>query len=173
VILNGKIGGQEITWAATPPKMGPTLPDEFPEVEDFLRMTGGVQTIIEYNKQSFIEENLIQADSSFFNFFSVKVLRGDPKNLLNAPRKAVLSESTAKRIFGSGNPVDKTLKIGSDSIRYTVSGVMEDIPGNSHFEANILTSYMTNPGSDDPNWLNNCLCTYILLKHNTSFLSVN
>ena len=79
--------------------MGPTLPTEFPEVEDFLRMTGAVETIIEYNKQSFIEENLIQVDSSFFNFFSVKVLRGDPKNLLNAPRKAVLSESTAKRNF--------------------------------------------------------------------------
>ena len=50
---------------------------------------------------------------------------------------------------------------------------MEDIPGNSHFEANILTSYMTNQGSDDPNWLNNCLCTYVLLKPNSSYLSVN
>ena len=66
-------------------------------------------------------------------------------NLLNAPHKVVLSESTAKKIFGNENPIDKPIKIGTDTIRYTVSGVMGDIPENSHFEANMITSFMTNP----------------------------
>ncbi len=173
VILNAKISGQEITGPFTPPILGPTLRNEFPEIEDYLRMTGQVPTIVEYNKQSFMEDHIVQADSSFFNFFSIPVLKGDPKNLLNAPRKVVLSKSTAKKIFGDVNPIDKTLKIGSDSIRYTITGVMADIPENSHFEANILSSFMTNPMSNDLNWENNSFSTYLLLKPNSSYVTVD
>ena len=98
-ILNGKIGGQEVTIATSPAIMGSTLVREFPEIEDFLRMTGWGPTIVEYNNQTFTEDHMIEADSSFFNFFSIPVLKGDPKNLLNAPHKVVLSESTAKKNF--------------------------------------------------------------------------
>jgi putative ABC transport system permease protein len=170
IILNGKIGGQEVTGSFTPGVMGPTMYKEFPEVEDFLRMTGEGPTIVESNNQKFTEDHLIQADSSFFNFFSIPVLKGDPKNLLNAPRKIVLSESSAKRIFGSENPIDKTLKIGSDTTRYIVSGVMADVPENSHFEANMISSFMTNPRSVDPVWMNNSFSTYLLLKPNSSYI---
>ena len=172
-ILNGKIGGQELTIATSAAVMGPTMLKEFPEIEDFLRMTGRGPTVVEFNKQTFTEEHLVEADSSFFNFFSIPVLIGDAKNLLNAPYKVVLSESTAKRIFGNENPIDKTLKIGSDTIRYIVSGVMGDIPENSHFEANIISSFMTNPRSKNPMWLSNSFSTYLLLKPNTSYLKVD
>ena len=170
--LNGKIGGQEVTIYATPAIMGPTILKEFPEIEDYLRMTGRGPTVIEYNNQTFTEEHIIEADSSFFNFFTIPVLKGDQVNLLNAPYKVVLSESTAKRIFGNENPIDKPIKIGSDTIRYTVSGVMADVPENSHFEANILSSFMTNPRSKEPVWLNNSFSTYFLLKPNVNFKTV-
>ncbi len=153
--------------------MGPTMLTEFPEIEDFLRMNERGPTVIEYNNQIFTEEHIVEADSSFFNFFSIPVLKGDPQNLLNAPRKVVLSESTAKRIFGNENPIDKPIKIGSDTLRFTVTGVMADIPGNSHFEANLLTSFMTNPRAKDPTWLNNSFSTYFLLKPNTSYKTVD
>jgi putative ABC transport system permease protein len=172
-ILNGKIGGQELTVATSAAVMGPTMLKEFPEIEDFLRMSGRGPTVVEFNKQTFTEEHLVEADSSFFNFFSIPVLKGDARNLLNAPYKVVLSESTAKKIFGNENPIDKTLKIGSDTIRYIVSGVMGDIPENSHFEANIISSFMTNPRSKNPVWLSNSFSTYLLLKPNTSYLKVD
>ncbi|HUX58606.1 MAG TPA: ABC transporter permease [Bacteroidales bacterium] len=173
LILNGKIGGQEINGAFTSAPMGSVMLKEFPEIEDFLRMNGSGPTVVEYNNQTFTEENLIEADSSFFNFFSIPVLKGDPENLLNAPRLAVLSESAAKKIFGDENPIDKTLKIGSDTVRFTISGVMADIPGNSHFDANIITSFMTNPRSENPIWLSNSFSTYILLKPNSSYVTVD
>jgi putative ABC transport system permease protein len=173
VILNGKIGGQEIVGAFTPAVMGPTVPKEFPEIEDALRMTSEGPTIVEYDKQAFIEDHIVQADSSFFNFFSIPVLKGDPANLLNAPRKVVLSESTARKIFGNENPIDKQIKIGSDSARWTVTGVMGDIPGNSHFEANILSSFMTNSRAQSQTWMENSFSTYLLLKPNTSYVSVD
>ncbi|MFZ0280938.1 MAG: FtsX-like permease family protein [Bacteroidales bacterium] len=171
-ILNGKIGGQEVTIFATPAIMGPTLLREFPEVEAFLRMAGKGPTVIEYDNQQFTEDHLIEADSSFFNFFSIPVLKGDAANLLNAKRKVVLSESTAKKIFGEENPIDKLIKIGSDSVKYTVSGVMADVPGNSHFEANMISSFMTNPRSENPVWMNNSFSTYLLLKPNTNYEAV-
>jgi putative ABC transport system permease protein len=172
MILNGKIGGQEVTTTSSAAVIGPTMAKEFPEIEDFLRMTGRGPTVIEYNSQVFTEEHLIEADSSFFNFFSIPVLKGDIKNLLNGPRKLVLSESAAKRIFGDENPIDRPIKIGSDTVRYIVSGVMDDVPGNSHFEANMISSFMTNRRSNDPTWLNNSFSTYLLLKPNTSFKTV-
>jgi putative ABC transport system permease protein len=173
LILNGKIGGQEITGAYTCCQMGPTMVKEFPEVEDYLRMNGRGPTVVEYNNQTFTEEHLIEADSSFFNFFSIPVIKGDVKNLLNAPNRVVLSESTAKKIFGSENPIDKPIKIGSDSVKYTVSGVMADVPENSHFEANIIASFMTNPFSKNPVWLNNSVATYLLLKPNSTYATVD
>jgi len=173
IILNGKIGGQEVTVFASPAVMGPTIVKEFPEIEDFLRLSGRGPTVVEYNDQQFTEDHLIEADSSFFNFFSIPVLKGDPDNLLNAPRKVVLSESTAKKIFGDENPIDKPLKIGSDSVRYTVSGVMGDVPGNSHFEASMISSLMTNPRINNPVWLSNNFSTYLLLKPNTDYKTVD
>ena len=172
-ILNGKIGGQEVTVSSTPAIMGPTMVKEFPEIEDFLRMNGGGPTVMEYNNQTFTEDHIIEADSSFFNFFSIPVLKGDVKNLLNAPRKVVLSESTAKKIFGGENPIDKQIKIGSDTLRYIVSGVMADVPHNSHFEANAITSFITNPRSKEPTWMNNSFSTYFLLKPNSSYKTVD
>jgi putative ABC transport system permease protein len=172
-ILNGKIGGQEITTSSSPAIMGSTMLKEFPEVEDFLRMNGNGPTVIEYNNQNFTEEHLVEADSSFFNFFSIPVLKGDPKTLLNAPHKAVLSESTAKKIFGNENPIDKVIKIGSDTTRYVVTGVMSDVPQNSHFEANILTSFLTNSRSKDTQWMSNSFSTYFLLKPNSSYKTVD
>jgi len=172
LVLDGKIGGQEVTAAYTASVIGPTMSREFPEIEDFLRLNGWGPTVIDYNSQTFTEENLIEADSSFFNFFSVPVIKGDQANLLNAPRKAVLSESTARKIFGDENPIDKAIKVGSDTVEYTVSGVMADMPVNSHFNANVILSFMTNPRSNDPIWLNNSFSTYLLLRPNTTYVTV-
>jgi putative ABC transport system permease protein len=173
LVLNGKIGGQEIVGAYTPAAMGPTMAKEFPEIENYLRMNGHGPTILEYEKQTFTEDDMIEADSTFFEFFSIPVLKGDPENLLNAPRKVILSESTAKKIFGNENPIDKTIKVGSDTARFTVTGVYADIPGNSHFKANLISSFMTNPRSKSPVWMSNSFSTYLLLKPNASITTVD
>jgi putative ABC transport system permease protein len=173
VVLNGKIGGQEITGAYTPAIMGPTLPKEFPEVEDFLRMNGHGPTVVEYEEQIFTENDIIEADSSFFNFFSVPVLKGDTKNLLNSPHKVVLSEFTAKKMFGDQNPIDKMIKIGNDSTRFVVTGVMGDVPENSHFRASMLSSFLTNPRSKETVWMNNSFSLYLLLKPNSNYTTVD
>jgi putative ABC transport system permease protein len=173
VILNGKLGEQEINTTSTPAIMGPTLPREYPEVEDFLRMNDLGPTVIEYNQQFFTDNNIYEADSSFFNFFSISVLKGDPGNLLNSPHKVVLSQTASSRLFGNEDPIDKLIRIGSDTTRYVVTGVMGDVPANTHFNSSMVISFMTNPRSKDPNWMNNSFSTYILLKPNSSYTTVD
>jgi putative ABC transport system permease protein len=171
--LNGKLGGQEVTVAYSAAVIGPTMVKEVPEVEDFLRMNGMGPVNVEYNNLSYASEHIVEADSSYFNFFSIPVIKGDVNNLLNAPHKAVVSETFAKKIFGNENPIDKTIKIGTDTTRFVISGVMGDMPENSHFDADIISSFMTNPNSKNPTWLSNSFSTYLLLKPNSSYKTVD
>jgi putative ABC transport system permease protein len=174
LVLNFRISGQEFTDASSAPPVGPAMLREFPEIEDFLRMVQmSSAKSINYNNQDFYLDHIVEADSSFFNFFSIPVLNGDSRNLLNAPRKVVLSESVARRIFGKENPVNKTLKLGRDTLLYMVTGVMGDIPGNSHFEADVLISYMSDPESKSTQWGSNNLNTYLLLKPKSTDKTVN
>jgi putative ABC transport system permease protein len=174
VVMNFRIGGQEASEAMSPSPLGETIIREIPEVEDFLRMkqVNGAKTLT-FNNLIYSEENIIEADSSFFNFFSVPVLNGDPANLLNGPGKIVLSETTAEKIFGKQNPVDEILKIGDDTTLYIVTGVMGDIPGNSHFQAGVLVSMMSDPKSVSQDWGNNNMSTYVLLKPNTDYRTMD
>jgi putative ABC transport system permease protein len=173
MVLNFKMGGQEFTDASSPASAGPAILNEFPEVEDFLRMMkmGWIKSI-NYKNEDYYLDNILEADSSFFNFFSIPVIKGDRRNLLNAPMKAVISESTARKIFGTEDPLDKTLKLGRDTALYTITGVMSDIPGNSHFNADILISFMSDPQANSPQWTNNRMSTYLLLKPNSDYKSV-
>jgi putative ABC transport system permease protein len=172
VILNANVGGGEMNIYANPAVLGPTLLKEFPEVDGFLRMNNPGIREIKCNNQIFTEDHVVEADSSFFNFFSIPVLKGNKDNLLNAPHQVVLSESTAKKLFGKENPIDKTLKIGTDTIEFVVSGVMADVPENSHFQANIISSFMTNPESNDQIWFSASFSTYLLLKPNSTYKTV-
>jgi putative ABC transport system permease protein len=171
VILNGKLGGQEVKVTYTAAPIGPTMKNEFPEVEDFLRMNNWDETIIRYGERSFTENHFIEADSTFFNFFSIPLTRGNAEEVLSEPHTLVLTLSAAKRIFGDEDPINKMLKIGTDTVFYRVTGIMEEVPESAHFAANIVSSFMTNPRANDDQWLSNSFSTYVLLHPGASPLS--
>jgi len=168
VILNGKMGGQELQVTSTAAPIGPTMLNEFPEVEDFLRINGRWELVIKYEDKHFIEKYNIEADSSFFNFFSIPLIKGNTTTVLNEKHTAVLSETLAAKIFGEEDPVNKMIKVGNDETLFRVTGVMQDIPENTHFRANMITSFMTNSRSADDQWLSNSFDTYALLHPNSN-----
>lgn len=172
VILNANLGGSEMNIFCNPAVLGPTLLKEFPEVDGFLRMNNPGIKEIKCNNQTFNEDHVVEADSSFFSFFSIPVLKGNPANLLNAPHRVVLSESTALKLFGKEDPLDKPIQIGKDTVNYIVSGIMADVPENSHFKAGMLTSFITNPESNDQIWFSASFSTYLLLKPNSDYKTV-
>ena len=173
LVVHGNMSGREMNNAITVAPIGPAILREIPEVEDFTRINTWTDPVVKYLDKSFIENNYIEADSSFFSIFSIPLLRGDKKTVLNAPHQLVLSESTAKKIFGNDDPMDKMIKIGNDTVLYSGSGIMADVPENSHFNANIIGSFMTNNSVNDNNWAFTNFITYLLLKPNTKAEQVN
>lgn len=168
LILNGKIGGQEVLVTATASVIGPTIAKDYPEVESFCRMNPWGNTVIRHENIKFDERDFMEADSTFFSIFSIPLVYGDASKVLDEPNECVVSKSTAKKIFGDKNPVGRVLEVGTARTPYTVSGVMQDIPENTHFDASIIASFMTNERSVDPNWLANSFHTYLLLRENAS-----
>lgn len=168
VILNGRLGGQEVKVTYTASPIGPTMKNEFPEVEDFLRMNNWDETIIRYGDRSFTERNFLEADSSFFNFFSIPLIRGNVNTVLNEPHTLVLTRSASRRIFGEEDPINKMLRVGTDTVHYRVTGIMDEVPDNAHFNASMISSFTTNPRANDDEWLSNSFSTYVLLHPGAS-----
>jgi putative ABC transport system permease protein len=131
----------EITtqWAAGAMGIGPDVKENFPEVKDYVRLTGR-SSLLSYGDIYFKEEAVYFATKSFFQVFSVRLLQGVDSTVLNAPFKIVLSESLARKYFGDENPIGKILK-NNGQTDYEVTGVFEDLPPNTHMKISALLSY--------------------------------
>jgi len=109
----------------------------------------------------------------FSTFFSIRLLQGQKNYVLNESHTVVVSEKTAKKIFGEEDPIDKMLKIGNDTTMYRVTGIMEEVPETTHFNANVIGSFMTNDRANDNQWLSNSFETYALLHPGASVENTN
>ncbi|GAB3220328.1 ABC transporter permease [Algoriphagus aestuariicola] len=133
-------------WHNAP--VGPALKEEFPEIDKIVQFSGRSDLLLSYGETTLQEDGVFFMDSTVFDVFSWKLLRGNARTALVAPFSIVLTESTAKKYFGDEDPLGKTLK-GSESAGradagdYTVTGVMADVPSNSHFTFNALLSLST------------------------------
>ncbi|MCG8410470.1 MAG: ABC transporter permease [Bacteroidales bacterium] len=170
--LCGKIGGDEMNTSASVSPLGPTMLIEFPEVENFCRYCTRARTI-KYKNKSYVEDYCAYADSSFFNIFSFQLLRGNKNSILNRPKTIIISKSFAQKIFGDQEAIGKMLYIGKDTSLYEVTGIMADMPNNSSFRANIIISFISDPGAVQKEWMSNSYETYILLKEGASPEAIN
>lgn len=161
VALNGKIGNQEVTGVFTPPPMARAAVEEIPGIINTTRTSSLSNLVIRYEDRAFTEHNVFWADSNFYDFFGYRLLRGDARTALKGPNKAVITESIARKYFGSEQALGKTLIVGNDKTSYEVTGVNADPPHNSHFRFNILLSFSSTDYSRSTQWLNNSLNTYI------------
>ncbi len=118
--------------------------------------------IVQKDRDMYGEEKVVYADSSLFNVFTLPLVRGNGKQALNAANNLVLSETTARKYFGDTDPVGQTMTING-SIPAYVTGVMKDIPYNSHFRVDMLVSKATLGESWMNNWKRFFFYTYVLL----------
>lgn len=126
--------------AQTPRPVGPALKQEYSEVSAFTRLYIYGSALVYYGDKKFMQDGIAFADSTFFKVFSFKILRGNPDDLLSAPNSVVLTQGTARKYFGDENPVGKILKIDGNR-SYTVTGVMQNIPANTHFHFDLVGAY--------------------------------
>ena len=165
--LFGFISGNEFHGVVTAAPMAQTLVDEYPEVEAATRARNFGFPVFRYEDKVFSEEKVFWVDPSFFDVFTVTFIQGDPKTALDNPVTIVLTRSMAKKYFGEEDPLGKT--INADQRRdYLVTGVVEDVPKNSHFHYDFLASLSTYPDSQSPVWVSNNYYTYFVLREGAS-----
>jgi putative ABC transport system permease protein len=162
--LGIKYGGTEQLVATTSDMIGPTLKKDYPQVENFVRIYDAGPYLIKKSGTSnnIREEKILFADSTIFEIFTFPLLSGDKKTVLTEPNTLVISESAAKRHFGSKNPVGQILNLDNKK-EYKISGVMKDLPENSHFKAEFFIS-MKSLNYPWNSFLSNNFQTYVLIQ---------
>ena len=143
--------------------------DEFPEVEQFVRF--GLQSnLFRKGDLKFQEDKMAYTDSTFFEVFDFPLLHGNPATALREPLSVVLSETSAKKYFGTADPMGQHLLFTDQGLPATVTGVMKDMPENTLLKADILVSQSTVLRFDsaiDRQWGNFGMLSYLLLKPHT------
>lgn len=126
----------------TPP-FAPGAQSEFPEIKSFTRISSERVAYITYKDKTTKVENIHHADSSFFQLFSYKLLKGNPLTVLQVPYSIVLTNETAEKLFGK-NPdaIGKVVRLNNQT-DYTVTGIAQQAPANSHLSYNALLSFAT------------------------------
>ena len=139
----GKLAWQSATVY---PAIAPHLKKDYPEVEDFCRIIdANLLLSTENNTLKFNENKGYYAEPSFLSMFDLKLTEGNRKQVLDGPDKMIISESMAKKYFGSEEPVGKKLiqKDQSQTQAYEITGVFKDYPTNSHLDIEYLVSWST------------------------------
>jgi putative ABC transport system permease protein len=128
--------------------IGKAMQSDYPEVLDHARVEPMGRVIVSSGVKKIGDQNGIAVDNSFLSMFSYDMVAGDQRTALQQPYSVVISASAANRYFGTKaddllSAVGKSIQIGTDSIPFKVTGVIKDVPDNSHLSFDLLTSYVT------------------------------
>ncbi len=159
--------GEEDTLrgAYTVPPMAAAMKDEFPEVEETVRMSLWPRNyLIRTGEEAFLEKGLIFADGSIFQVFTLPVILGDPETALTQPFSIVLAHRTAQKYFGNEDPLGRTLRFEDRRQDYIITAVVEDCPPTSHFQYDMIASLNSMANSRETSWGGHTYFTYFLLK---------
>lgn len=162
----GAVSAQKVALSMYP--MGPNMLADYPEVINFTRFWNyGSKTLVQYNNQQHYVNQVVRVDTSFLQMFDFEIIMGDKTTALKDNYSMMISESTAKRIFGSEDPLGKILRTSDEEVQLTVSAVFADVPDESHLQFEALLSLA--PWDDERRrngWGSNYLNTYLQLADN-------
>ncbi len=167
-------GESSLHLARIAPPIAPLLKNDYPDlIEQITRVRADYNTLIKFDdNSSLVEDDFFWAEENFFEIFDHKFIYGDPANSLSEPNTAVLTESTSKKYFGDGDPVGKTFMYEGET-PVKVTGVIEDLPSNTHFHFSALGSFKSlipvfGKEFFTTNWGRNNYLTYVLLPENVN-----
>ncbi|HSZ34789.1 MAG TPA: ABC transporter permease, partial [Puia sp.] len=164
-----RFGGGDLHLPVTSDMMGQILKKDFPMVEQYTRIfASSGSKLIKKNKDFITEDYVAHVDSTFFDVFSMPVIAGNTHTALIEPNTVVITESAAKKYFGTTDVMGKILETKDDKPNYKITAVIKDIPTNSHFHFDFLFS-MKNV---DYNWgdlTSHNFHTYLLLKKGADY----
>ena len=143
---------------------------DLPEIKDAARMiTLGRINVSTIENTNVFYENFTMANQGFLTIFSFKLLEGNRQTALAAPHSVIVTEETAQKLFGTTNVLGKAIKVDRDSMPFKITGVLQNLPVNSHLSFNLLFSE-SSIASDDfkkfaaSDWNSGAFATYLLLN---------
>lgn len=159
--------GEPFVWNVAPAPVAAALPGDFAEVEDAVNFYTAYNAAFSIGEEVFNAENAYYTTNAVFRIFSFDLLLGNPETVLTDPNSIVISESIANKFFGNENPLGKTVILDNENL-LKVSGVLKDIPSNSHIRIDYLLSWnlLVNKGARLDSWDQFDFYTYVLLKEN-------
>jgi len=167
-------GGVGENSASSPFPVAFTLKNDYPEmIENIVRIYNfqAPRSFVEYEENKFNERKFFFADSTFFNIFDYQFVSGNPLTALNEQFSVVITESAANRYFGKDDPMGKVIKF-EKQLNLKVSGVIKDIPVQSHFQFDFMASLSSvrnvYGGHLPKTWVWNPCWTYVLLNEKTN-----
>jgi putative ABC transport system permease protein len=167
---------QELALTGSP--FGPTLQAEFPEIETFTRVEQARNRPLRVgDRQLFTEKQLLYVDSTFLEIFDFKLLYGDRATVLDEIMSIVLTRSAALKFFDDeSDAIGKQILLADESVPYVITGILEDVPENSHIQFDGLISLVTyTKGHPNFNtdWTGNFLVTYFILNEHSDYKELN
>ena len=167
-----EFSGELNCWNTTPKILARTLEKDLPEVEKAVRVDWGSNFLFSIGDKRLTVRGTI-VDSAFLQVFTFPLIKGRPESVLKDMYSIVLTESLAKKLFGKEEAMGKVIKIDNKE-NFTVTGILKDLPNNTRFDFEYLVpwAYKRHLGDDDQNWGNNSTRTYVLLKENATYASV-
>lgn len=173
VIFQANVNGGKINESVTMAPVVQTLKNDYPEVTDATRIIPANGLQIVYNDQVFKDDRFVFADPNVFDIFTLPFTEGDPGTALALPNTVVITETTAKKYFGAEKATGKVLTLAGDNPQpYRVTGVMKDIPANSHFHFDMFGSMKGYSDATSDSWMSGGYRTYLLLKPGTDLKSL-
>lgn len=159
--FSGRLQGNEESSATSSSPVAEAFVREIPEVEGTVRFGQWRTMPMTYEDHAFTERSMLVADSNFFQFFSFPLLTGDPSTVLKGTNKIVVTESAARRYFGTENPIGKIILRGSEKTACEITGIAKDPPANSHIQFDmILSGESWDYLRANDQWTSNNLYTY-------------
>jgi len=128
--------GESVRFASCCPPAAARIRGAYPEVENIARIFN-YRASVSRNDDSYLEERMFFAEPEFLDILKFRMITGDPLNGIRRPNTMFISQATAKRYFGDEDPIGQTLSLDRKA-DYTVTGVFENIPGNSHLKFDFL-----------------------------------
>ncbi|WP_346857290.1 FtsX-like permease family protein [uncultured Draconibacterium sp.] len=144
------------------------IPSKVPEIRSATQIYNGWNTTAEYEKQKFPNMHLLYADKEFFDVFGLELLQGNSSDALQLENNVVITRSTALKVFNTVDCVGKVFNVSEEAA--TVTGVINDLPNNTHFNFDLLVSMQT---VHPENWGGLELYTYFRIDENTNLAVVS
>jgi putative ABC transport system permease protein len=161
--FKGTMQGGIINESHAMPPTAAALKADYPEVLESTRLRQGGRPLVLLNNQLYNDEKLAFVDFNFFSVFTLPFIAGSPKTALLEPNTIVLSETTARKFFGKTDAVGKIITFKDWNKTLRVTGVMKDIPANSHFRFDLLGSMASLDEAKSNSWMTSEFFTYLVL----------